>query len=229
MPDLVVYGSPVSPFGRKVEATLIEKGIEYDFEPIDFFNPTEEFIAMSPMRRIPILRDRTVGESGASGSIADSSAICGFIEKKHPEPSIYPDQPYDYGRALFIEEYADTFLAQAAGGSIFRPIFFPLLQGKESDIDAAATTWRETMPPILDYLDSQLDGDFYFGGRISIADISVTCALMQMTLVADVDLTPWAKLNAHTQMMKQRDSISGPIARAEKFVRRALPDPVALG
>lgn len=229
MLDLVVYGSPVSPFGRKVEALLIEKGIEYDFEPVDFFNPTEEFIAISPMRRIPIIRDRSVGTGGALGSIADSSAICGFIERKHPEPALYPADAYDYGRALFLEEFADTSLAQIGGGSIFRPIFFPLLQGKESDPGTAGKAWKEDMPQVLSYLDSRLGDEFFLGGQISIADIAVTCCLMQVILVADIDLSPWPKLAAHTERMMKRGSIAGPFARAEKFVRRVMPERISLG
>lgn len=228
MPDLVVYGSPVSPFGRKVEATLIEKGVEYDFQPMEFFNPTEEFLAISPMRRIPIIRDRTVGTEGAPGTIADSSAICGFLEKRHPDPALYPADPFAYGRALFIEEYADTNLAPVGGGNIFRPILFPILQGKESDVEAARETWREKMPPILNYLESQLEGEFFAGNQISIADIAVTCCLMQVLLVAEIDLSPWPKMAAHTEMMRQRESIAGPFAKAESFARKTVPQRVAL-
>ena len=228
MPDLVVYGSHASPFGRKVEATLIEKGVEYDFQQMDFFNPTEEFLTISPMRRIPILRDRSVAEEGADGTIADSSAICGFLEKKHPEPSLYPADSYQYGRALFVEEFADTNLTQAGGGNIFRPILFPLLQGKESDVETAAQTWREAMPPMLSYLDSQISNGFFIGGKLSIADIAVTCSLMQITMVADVDFSPWPNLAAHLEMMKQRESIAGPIAKAEKFARNVVPERVVL-
>lgn len=228
MSDLVLYGSHASPFGRKVEAILKEKGVEYDFEQMDFFNPTEEFLAISPLRRIPILRDRTIAAEGAQGTIADSSAICGFIEKKHPEPALYPDNPYEYGRALFIEEFADTNLTQAGGGNIFRPILFPVLQGKESDIETANQTWRETMPPMLSYLDSQISDGFFVGGKLSIADIAVTCALMQITLVANVDLSPWPKLAEHLELMRQRDSIAEPVEKAEKFARKMVPERVTL-
>ena len=228
MSDLVLYGSHASPFGRKVEAILKEKGVEYDFEQMDFFNPTEEFLTISPLRRIPILRDRTIAAEGAQGTIADSSAICAFIEKKHPEPALYPANPYDYGRALFIEEYADTNLTQAGGGNIFRPILFPVLQGKESDVETANQTWRETMPPMLTYLDSQISDGFFVGGKLTIADIAVTSSLMQVFMVADVDLSPWPNLAAHTEMMMERESIAEPFAKAEKFARSVVPERASL-
>lgn len=228
MSDLVVYGSPVSPFGRKVEATLIEKGIDYDFEAMSFIEPTEEFLTISPLRRIPIIRDRSVGTEGAQGTIADSSAICGFIEKKHPEPALYPADSYQYGRALFIEEYSDANLAPIAGGGIFRSIFFSLMQGKEPDVEAARKAWHEKLPPMLTYLDSQIEGEFFFGGQVTVADISVTCTLMQAMLVAEIDLSPWPKLAAHMEMMRQRDSIAEPYEKAEQFICNALPERISL-
>ena len=46
-------------------------------------------------------------EEGTTGTIPDSSAICAYIERKHPEPPCYPSDAFDYGRALWIEEYAE--------------------------------------------------------------------------------------------------------------------------
>ena len=72
---------------------------------------------------------------------------------KHPENALYPKDAFQYGRALWIEEYADSLLAATGGGGIFRAIFFSLMQGKDPDLDTARETWTEKMPPILEYLD----------------------------------------------------------------------------
>ncbi|MEL7218207.1 MAG: glutathione S-transferase family protein, partial [Pseudomonadota bacterium] len=98
--DFVVYGSPVSPFVRKVAATCIEKNVAFDIEAVNVFDPPEWFLAISPMKRIPVLRDRSIAEEGVEGTVADSSAICALIEKKHPDPALYPADPYLHGKAL---------------------------------------------------------------------------------------------------------------------------------
>lgn len=223
--DLVIYGSPVSPFVRKVAAVCLEKEAAFEIEPVDVFNPPQWFRDISPMKRIPVLRDRSIAEEGTGGTIADSSAICAYIEKKHPAPSLYPQDAFAHGRALFIEEFADTNLAAAGGLGIFRPIFFSVNQGKEPDLAKARETWAEQLPPIFGYLDSTLgDEEFYAGGVLSIADITVACVLMQISLVAETPLDDYPALAAHFERMQARPSIAGPFAKADGFIRKALPE-----
>lgn len=228
--DFVIYGSPVSPFARKVAAFCIEKGVDFEFESVDIFNPPEWFLEISPMKRIPVLRDRSVAEAGVDGTIPDSSAICGYIEKKHPQTPLYPEAASDYGNALFIEEFADTNLAAAAGLGIFRPLFFSIISGKEPDIARAQETWGGQMPAVLDVLERRLgEAEWFAGPAISIADFAVTTCLMQASLVAQFDLSPWPALAAHFERMTARESIAAPYAKADRFVRKAMPERIELG
>jgi glutathione S-transferase len=223
-PDLVIYGSPVSPFVRKVAGLCIEKGVAYEVEAINVFDPPAAFREISPMKRIPVLRDRSVAEEGIAGTIADSSAICAFIEKKHPAPALYPEDPMALGTALFIEEYADTALAMAGGLGIFRPIFFAVSKGEEPGLDKARDAWANQLPPIFDVLETRLGGRAFFAGdALSIADITVTTVLMQVSLVAETPLGQWPGLAAHFAAMQTRPSIAEPYAAAEKVIRKALP------
>ena len=230
MAELVIYGSPVSPFVRKVAACCIEKDVKFEIDAVNVFDPPEWFLDISPMKRIPVLRDRSIAEEGVEGTVADSSAICGYLEKKHPEPALYPDHPYAHGRVLWIEEYADSNLAAIGGLGIFRPIYFSMMQGKEPDLDTAREAWRSKMPPIFDYLQASLgQNDYFENGELSIADITVACCMMQIALVANLDLDGWPELAAHQERMRARDSIAGPFAKAEKFIRKTVPEPYDLG
>ncbi|MEM6858513.1 MAG: glutathione S-transferase family protein [Pseudomonadota bacterium] len=232
-PDFLVYGVPVSPFVRKVLATSIEKGVGFDIEPLNIMSPPEWFATISPMKRIPILRDRSIAPEGdhssAEGTIADSSAICGYIEKKHPTPAVYPAAPFAYGRALYLEEYADTVLAPATGLGMFRPIFFNMAQGKAPDIEQAKKAWSQDLPPVLDFLEAQLgDAQYFAGVTLSIADIAITCCFMQGELVAKTPLDAWPALKAHHERMNARPSIAGPFKTAAGFIAKALPEPFDL-
>ena len=228
-PDLVIYGSPVSPFVRKVAGVCIIKGLDYEIEAINVFDPPSWFREISPMKRIPVLRDRSVAEEGMAGTIADSSAICAFIEKKHPAPALYPDNPMALGTALFIEEYADTALAMAGGLGIFRPIFFAVSKGEAPGLDKARDAWANQLPPVFDVLEARLDGrDYFAGDALSIADIAVATVLMQVSLVAETPLERWPALAAHFAAMQALPAIAGPYAAAETLIRKALPAPFDL-
>jgi glutathione S-transferase len=223
-PDLVIYGSPVSPFARKVAGVCIAKGVAYEVEQVNVFDPPQWFRDISPMKRIPVLRDRSVAEEGVAGTIADSSAICAMIERKHPQPALYPDAPMALGEALFIEEYADTALAMAGGLGIFRPIFFAVSKGEEPGLDKARDAWANQLPPIFDVLEARLGGrEFFAGDALSIADIAVVTVLMQITLVAETPLGRWPALEAHFAAMQTLPAIAEPYAAAETIIRKALP------
>ena len=227
--DLVIYGSPVSPFARKAMAVCIEKGVEFDFEAVNIMPMPDWFKEISPMRRIPVLRDRSVSAEGEAGTIADSSAMCSYIERKHPETPLYGTTAYGHGRALMLEEFSDTTLAAAGGMGVFRPIFFSLMQGKEPDIAKARETWANDFPAILGYLNSQIEGkEFFVDGTLSIADIAVTTCMMQVAMVADMPLDDYPALAKHYGHMTARPSIAGPYAKAEGFIRKALPERVQL-
>ena len=183
MADFVVYGNPVSPFVRKVEVVLAVQGVDYERVNINNMDMPGWFLEISPARRIPVFRDRTVGEEGKSGTIADSSAICAYLDRRL-EAGLYGASAFDTGRIVWLEEYADTELAQPTGMQLFRPIVFPRIAGKESDIETARKTWHEILPPRFDYLESVLDGNAYFvGGELSIADVAVGAQMTQLDLV----------------------------------------------
>ncbi len=224
-PELVIYGSPVSPFVRKVAAVCLEKDVPFEIEAVNVFDPPEWFREISPMKRIPVLRDRSIAEKGKGGTIADSSAICAYIERKHPEPALYCTDAFAHGRALMIEEYVDTTLAATGGLGIFRPIYFAAMQGQDPDLEKARKTWNEDLPPIYAFLNSELEGrTFCTEETLSIADISITCILMQIALVAEMPLDNYPALAEHFERMKERPSIAGPFAKANSFIRKTLPE-----
>lgn len=229
MSDYVVYGSPLSPFVRKVEVVLNHQGVEYDFENVNIMAMPDWFIEISPARRIPVLRDRTVGEEGIPGTIADSSAICLYLDRKL-NAGLYGDTDFDAGRCAFLEEYADTEVAMPLGMNIFRPIMFPRFQGKESDVETAKKGWNEILPPRFDYLEKALDGrDFFVGDSFSMADIAVGSQMTQLDLVAGLpDAARWPALVKHTQAMKAREDFQANLAVCGKMLGQILPEQMDL-
>jgi len=221
---LILYGVPLSPFYRKVEMLLGEKGVPFEPEMVNILPMPEWFEEISPARRIPVLRDTEVGEEGVAGTIPDSSAICAYLEAKFPEPALYPREAFSRGRALWYEEYADSEMAAAVGMGIFRPIMFPRFQGKEPDLDTARKTWQEKLPRIFDYLEGEVAGREYLVEDVfGIADIAVGCQFVNLSVVAGLpDAARWPALVAYAEKLLARPSIASNLAICRKIVKEPV-------
>jgi len=198
----IVYGANASPFVRKLRAFLAEKGIPYELEQVIPINVSPEFRKISPLGKIPAYRDGDV-------TLADSSVICAYLERTHPEPALYPSEPYEYARALWFEEYADGALAGAIGSKIFFPkIIAPRFFDRAPDEAAITKAVEEDLPPFFDYLESQLgDGPNIVGTRFSIGDIGIASPFVNLRHAGfGVDVRRWPKLARYVARVHSRPS-----------------------
>lgn len=196
-----LYGAGLSPFVRKVRVVLAEKGVAYDHDPVVPFNVSAEFKAISPLGKIPAWRDE-------HGTLCDSSVICAYLEKVHPTPALYPSDPYDYARALWLEEYADSAMVAVAGAKIFFPrVVAPRFFNQPPDEAAIEKVIAEEVPPLFDYLEGQLGGEWLVGGRFTIADISVGTILVNLRHAGVTpDAGRWPKLARWAARVQERPS-----------------------
>lgn len=211
--SLTVCGLAGSPFFRKILTQLNEKGVAYAVETLNPFQSGDEFTAVNPMRRIPLLKD---SDNGDDWVLPDSSAIFHYIEKKHPEPSLLPANLADYGRALWFEEYADTEMASTIGLGVFRRMVFPQMQGKEPDLEGALGVIRGKLIGINDYIEAALDGrDWLAGDAFSVADISVAVQYGNLSFTGYVpSAIRWPNLAAFMRRVGARDSFASPHIKA---------------
>jgi glutathione S-transferase len=189
---LTVHGAPASPFVRKVLVVLDEKKVPYQLDPVFPFGVSAEFKKISPLGKIP-----AITEDGRS--LSDSSVISAYLERRHPEPAMYPSDPWEYGRALWFDEYADTAMVQVIGAKIFfQKVVGPRFMNQKTDEAMVAKAVSEELPPIFDYLESQLQGGpTLAGGRFSLADVSVASQLVNLRYAGyEPDSARWPKLAA---------------------------------
>jgi glutathione S-transferase len=229
---LVLYGAPLSPFVRKAEVVLREKGLPFESESVNIMPMPDWFKEISPARKIPVLRDTSVGTEGRAGTIPDSSAICAFLEHKQPKPALYPTDAFQHGRAIWLEEWADSELAAGIGTGIFRPIMFARFQGKPPDIETAKATWNDKLPRLFDYLESELEGAgaakpedarHLLGGTLSIADIAVGVQLAQLEMVAGLpDVRRWPRVVTFAERMIARPSFAPNLAICRKIIKERV-------
>lgn len=197
---LTVLGVNASPFVRKVRVFLAEKRVPYELEPVIPFGVSAEFKKLSPLGKIPVLRD-------GDATVCDSSVICAYLERRHAEPALYPSEPYAYARALWFEEFADTALAGAIGPKVFlQRVVNPLFFDKPTDEAMVRTALDEDLPPLFDYLESELgDGEGIVGGRFSIADVAIASPIVNLHHAREgIDPQRWPKLARHVAAVHER-------------------------
>ncbi len=170
MANLKVHGVSLSPFVRKVLFALAYKEQPYDQVNVFPGDTSDEFAAISPLNKIPVLEDDGF-------TIPDSSIILRYLEAKFPEKPLYPADPQQQARACWLEEYADTKLTECCAG-LFRERFLARAFFKRDPDEALIQTiLTETIPPVLDYLESVVQAEgFFLGDHLTVADLGITSA-----------------------------------------------------
>ncbi|HSR00394.1 MAG TPA: glutathione S-transferase family protein [Sphingomicrobium sp.] len=166
---MILYGSSLSPYVRKVLAFAGEKHVELELQPSGSVpgQPSEEFSAASPFRKMPALRD-------GDYLLADSSAIVHYLEAKYPEPALIPADPKLRGKVIWFEEFADTILVSCGAKIFFNLIVAPKFLGRPGDEEAARQAELNDLPPVLDYLETAVPGEGYLVGEtLTLADLAV--------------------------------------------------------
>lgn len=163
-----ILGTPLSPFTRKVALFACEMGLDIDLKEVNPYFPPDDFEKISPLKQVPVLQvDDFV--------LSDSSAICAYLNAAHPaQAKLFPKEPKHLGHALWIEEFADTALFSEISTGVFRPIFINELRGQPVDSKTVQTSVSEHLPPLLNYLESQItEKNWFCGDEFSIADLSI--------------------------------------------------------
>ncbi len=206
---MIVLGASVSPFVRKVLVVAAEKGIQIENRPT---NPRTSddaaFLAASPFRKIPALQD-------GDYTLCDSTAIVNYLEAKFPDPVLIPVEARARGKAIWYEELADTILFPVEVKMFFNRVIAPRflnMPGNEAEATEAQTT---QLPPLYAYLESVVPAHgFLVGDAFSIADISVTSMIVNMTYAnAGVDATKYPQLAAYYARITARPSFAKYIAQ----------------
>ena len=169
MKPLLIVGSYLSPYVRKVLVCLEIKGIAYQVDHLVPFFGNDRFSELSPLRRIPVLVDGDL-------VLTDSSVICQYIEDLQPAPSLLPADIRDRARARWLEEFADTRMGDVFIWRLFNQIAIrPSVWGEKGDRALVDRTLAEDVPAVMDYLEAEAPADGFRFGALGLADIAPAC------------------------------------------------------
>lgn len=171
---LKIYGVPISVHTRKVIVAALAKGLEHEVVPVVPVipdNPPPNWRELSPTGLIPALTD-------GDFTVADSAAICGYLERAYPDQPLYPQDARGYAQALSLEQYAGKLFSD-----VVRPLFHevfvhPKVQGVATDPAKIEAVLTQAVPETFGHLDRLAGGSFLVGETLSMADIAVASNLV---------------------------------------------------
>ena len=213
----VLHGASASPFVRKVRVALAEKGLDYTLDPVVPFGVSDDYKKMSPLGKIPCYTPRD------GVHIPDSSVIIAYLERTEPKIPLYPENPEDFARALFLEEYGDSALVQALSAPFFQRIIAPMFLGQKTDEAAIKNALEVLAPPLFTWLDEQIGSrKFLVGDRLTIADIAITSPFVNFLHAGEkVDAAKYPNLARYLDAMLARPSFKQLVDEESALFNRA--------
>lgn len=163
-----------APNPRRVRIFLAEKGIEVETVQVDMMNrahKSEAFLALNPSGKVPVL------ELEDGTCIAESVAICRYLEALQPEPNLLGRDPVEIGRIDMANRILEFELWAPLGQAwVNGPVVAQM--GLWEPIPAARTRGEEAVRRMYARLDRELgEKPWMAGERYTIADITALTAI----------------------------------------------------
>ena len=168
-----IYDFAFAPNPRRLRIFVAEKGLKIPMEQVDLAtgkNRTPEMLAKNPAGGLPFV------ELDDGTHLAESVAICRYLEGLHPEPNLMGK---DSREQSFIEMWnrrveLNLFAAAARAFQHTNDLF----KGRIQQFPEYGATQRETVANQFKWLDAQIGNKpFIAGDRFTIADITAEVAV----------------------------------------------------
>jgi glutathione S-transferase len=183
-----LYDSKAAPNPRRVRIFLAEKGVEIPTVQVDLGkaeNRAPEFLARNPFGGVPVL------ELDDGTAIAESVAICRYLERLHPTPPLFGTDPRDEALVEMWQRRMELDLFASVTGSFRHTHAF--FKGRIEQVPEWGAVCKRAALKRLAWLDGELAArPFVAGERYTVADITALCSV-DFGRVTDIRIQPEQK------------------------------------
>lgn len=176
-----LYHYPLSPFSRKVRLSLAEKKIEVELVEEKYWEQDTDFLRRNPAGKVPVLKM-------GNRTMADSTAICEYLEESHPSPALLPagaEARYEARRLVgwFDDKFNKEVTAKLLGERVFRKVM-----GTGYPDSTNVKEGSRAVKYHLDYMAHLLDQRRWLAGNdMTLADFAAAAQLSCLDYISDVD------------------------------------------
>jgi glutathione S-transferase len=130
---LKLCGFHLSNYHNKVRIALLEKGVPFEEDPTCTPSQKEEFVARSPMGKVPFL------ELDGGRRLAESEVIVEYLEDAYPQKPLLPRDPFERAKVRELVTVTELHLelpARRLYGHVFfkRPASEEVIRAVEKDL-----------------------------------------------------------------------------------------------
>lgn len=176
-----LYHVPLSPFCRKVRLVLAEKKIEVELVEERYWEKRKDFLLLNPAGMVPVLR--------ADGLVlAESTAICEYLEEMHPEPALMPKKPGERAEVRrLVFWFDDKFHREVTANLLYERVNKKITQSGHPDSGNVKAGSRN-IKFHLDYMGWLLEQRRWLAGdKLTLADFAAAAHLSCLDYIRDVD------------------------------------------
>ena len=157
---------------RRVRIFMAEKGLSMDRREVDAAggaNAMPDFLRLNPLGKLPVL------ELDDGSAIAESLAICRYLEAEHPQPSLMGKTPKASAHIEMWTLRMDHELSQPIALTFVHSSDY--YRGRVEQVPEVASWARGRALQTMAWLDGELAGRSHIAGEdYSLADIVAQCA-----------------------------------------------------
>ena len=184
-----IYDFAFAPNPRRLRIFVAEKGLKIPVEQVDIFtgkNRTPEMLAKNPAGGLPVM------ELDDGTHLAESVAICRYLESLHPEPNMMGQNSREQAEIEMWNRRVELGLFGAAGRAFQHTN--ELFKERLKQFPEYGETQRDVTKQQLQWLDAQIGNKrFIVGDRFTIADITAEVAVDFAAQAAGVNADPELK------------------------------------
>jgi glutathione S-transferase len=212
---LKIYGVPLSVHTRKVIVVALTKGLEYEnlpVVPVVPGNPPPNWRELSPTGKIPAITD-------GDFTLADSAAICVYLDRQYPRVPVYPRDTRPFAEALALEQFAGNLFREVVHPLFHESIVHPRIRNVPTDQKRIDDVLARAVPENFGYLDGELRGDWLAGDGPTVADFAVTSNLITYRYLGfDLYADRYPRLAAHFERTLRQPAVREALRREQAAV-----------
>lgn len=195
---LRLCGFRISNYHNKVRIVLLEKGIAFEEDAAARPTQSPEFLARTPMGKVPFL------ELDGGRRLSESHVICEYLEDAYPEKPLLPTDPYARAKVRELIVHMELHMEQPAR-RLYPQAFFK----REVSDEVRASVQRDLEKGVRSFQALARFEPYIAGAELTLADCAAFVHLplvgLATKLVYGSDmLEPVAPLKGYLKMLGER-------------------------